>query len=365
MKNDRIQNILNKTLNLEFLDPAEGLMLYNETSLTELMYYASLIRQKIHNDRAVTYIVDRNINLTNICVSKCLFCNFCRNKKDEDSFVLNIDDYIKKIDELYNLGGNQILLQGGLNPELDLNYYENLFKELKHLYPALKLHALGPPEIVYLANKSDISVREVLTRLVEAGLDSLPGAGAEILNDRVRKLVSPAKCSTDEWLNVMKIAHELDITTSATMMFGHLETAEERIGHLIKIRDLQKSKPENAVGFISFTLWPLAGQNTKLINKYPDIKSVTGHEYLRMLAISRLMLVNIPNIQVSWLTMGTDIAQLCLNAGANDMSSIMIEENVVSQAGKNIKLAQREMERLIINAGYCPKQRDQQYEIMK
>ncbi|HNQ67699.1 MAG TPA: cyclic dehypoxanthinyl futalosine synthase [Bacteroidales bacterium] len=365
MKTNRIENILNKTLNFEFLSPEEGLLLFKEASLTDLMYYASIVRKKIHPENIVTFIIDRNINLTNICVSKCLFCNFCRNKNEQDSYVLCIEDYINKVDELYRAGGKQILLQGGLNPDLNISFYEDLFKELKILFPDLRLHALGPPEIVYMAKKSHLTPEKALIRLREAGLDSLPGAGAEILSDRVRKIVSPAKCTSAEWLDVMRIAHILGMTTSATMMFGHLETTEERIGHLIKIRNLQKQKPEYSKGFISFSLWPLASQNTKLIHKFPEIKNVSGHEYLRMLAISRLMLINIPNIQVSWLTMGAEIAQLCLNAGANDMSSVMFEENVVSQAGKKYRLGIEEMKLLIANAGFRPSIRNQEYEILK
>lgn len=365
MGTNRIRNILNKTLNLEFISPEEGLLLFNQASLTDLMFYASLVRKKIHPKNIVTFIVDRNINLTNICLSKCLFCNFCRSKSDLDSYVLETDDYRKKIDELYRAGGRQILLQGGMNTELDINCYEDLFKNLKNLYPDLKLHALGPPEIVFIAKISSLSVEETLKRLRNAGLDSLPGAGAEILSDRVRKIVSPAKCSAKEWLNVMQIAHRLEITTSATMMLGHLETVDERIEHLVKIRDLQSLKPKNSKGFISFTLWPLAGHNTKLIKKFPEINLVSGYEYLRMLAISRLMLVNIPNIQVSWLTMGAELAQICLNSGANDMSSVMFEENVVSQAGKKNQLAIDEMEKLISDAGFIPSIRNQEYEIIK
>ncbi|HOZ30416.1 MAG TPA: cyclic dehypoxanthinyl futalosine synthase [Bacteroidales bacterium] len=365
MTDSGIEKILRKAVNLEFISHDEGLLLYNKASLSDLMYYSSLVRQIIHPEKIVTYIVDRNINLTNICCSKCLFCNFCRAKNDNDAYILTIDDYRKKIDELFNVGGNQILLQGGMNPDLDIFYYENLFKELKYIYPTLKLHALGPPEVVFIAKKSKISCKETLIRLRNAGLDSLPGAGAEILSDRVRKIVSPAKCSSEEWLNVMRTAHKLGITTSSTMMFGHLETIEERIDHIIKIRDLQSQKPQNTKGFISFTLWPLAGKNTRLIKKFSEIKQITAHEYLRMLSISRLLLINVQNIQVSWLTMGEDIAQLCLNAGANDMSSIMIEENVVSQAGKNYKMGSTEMEQLILKAGFKPIRRNQEYKTLK
>jgi len=361
---NRINNILNKALNLEFISPTEGLLLFNEASLSDLMFYASTLRKSIHPENIVTYIIDRNINLSNICFSNCLFCNFCRNKNSDEAYVLQTADYKQKIDELYKIGGNQILLQGGMNPDLGIEFYKSLFKNLKEVYPDLKLHALGPPEIVYISKKSGYTIEETLTQLINSGLDSLPGAGAEILSDRVRKIISPAKCSVNEWLEVMEIAHRIGLTTSATMMFGHLETIEERINHLVLIRDLQSQKPANSKGFISFTLWPLAGQNTRLLKKFSDIKPVSNTEFLRMLAISRLMLVNISNIQASWLTMGSDIAQLSLNAGANDMSSIMIEENVVSQAGKNFNLGVEEMEKLIADAGFLPKKRNQQYELL-
>lgn len=364
MNNNKINRLLNKALDFEFLSPDEGLLLFYEASLPELMLYADALRKKLHPGNTVSYIIDRNINLTNVCFSNCLFCNFCRKKKDADAYVLEIEEYKRKIDELYLAGGNQILLQGGMNPALDIDFYTNLFKQLKSVYPDLKLHALGPPEIVFIASKAGITIESTLDRLIEAGLDSLPGAGAEVLSDRVRKLLSPAKCSSEEWLEVMRIAHLKGLTTSATMMFGHLETPEERILHLVKIREIQLQKPDYSKGFISFTLWPLAGENTALMRKYPEIKPVYQHEFLRMLALSRLMLVNIPNIQASWLTMGKDVGQLSLFAGANDMSSVMIEENVVSQAGKNYTLGVDEMEKTISDSGFIPQRRNQEYHIL-
>jgi cyclic dehypoxanthinyl futalosine synthase len=364
MSKKLIDNILEKALELKYISPDEGLLLYTDASLADLMFTAHIVRLKLHPEREVSYIIDRNINLTNVCFSNCSFCNFCRSKNSTEAYVLEITDYIEKIDKLYQLGGSQILLQGGMNPALRIEYYENLFRKLKELYPDLKLHALGPPEIVFIAKSAGISTRECLERLIKAGLDSLPGAGAEILVDRVRKLVSPAKCSSSEWLDVMQEAHLLGLTTSATMMFGHLETIEERLQHLIKLRDLQDLKPSDSKGYISFTLWPLAGENTRLLSRYPKIKPVNSSEFLRMLSISRIMLPNIPNIQVSWLTMGKEIAQLALNAGANDMSSIMIEENVVSQAGKEFKMGQEEMEQTIRDAGFTPRLRNQEYEFI-
>ena len=363
-KNQKINTLLEKAINLDFLNHEEALFLYKNASLSKLLFTANQIREKLHPNNIVSYIIDRNINLTNICFSNCLFCYFCRNKNSDDAYVLSIKEYIEKIDVLKSLGGNQILLQGGMNPDLKLDFYLRLFKELKQIYPDLKLHALGPPEIAFIAKQEGISTKQCLELLINAGLDSLPGAGAEILSDRVRKIVSPAKASTEEWLKIMQEAHQLGLTSSATMMFGHLETLEERIEHFIKLRNVQEIKPKNSKGFISFTAWPVAGESTKLLKKFPKIKPITSTEFLKTLAMSRIILPNIPNIQVSWLTMGKEIAQLALHGGANDMSSIMIEENVVSQAGKNFKLGVKEMEETILQAGFIPKLRNQEYEYL-
>ncbi len=357
----KLNSIFRKALDLEELPLEEGLYLYDKASLSELMFHADKIRLKLHPVNIVSYIVDRNINLSNICASNCLFCNFCRTNKSDEAYVLSLEEYKIKIDELYKLGGRQILLQGGIHKDFGIDFYIKLFKDLKNLYPDLKLHALGPAEIVFIAKLSNLSISETLTTLIDAGLDSLPGAGAEILSDRVRTILSPLKCTSEEWLDVMREAHKLGITTSATMMFGHLETTEERIEHFIKIREVQNHKSESSKGFISFTLWPLAGDNTRLLKKYPDIQAVSKQEFIRMLALSRIMLPNIKNIQVSWLTMGAEVAQLCLNAGANDMSSIMIEENVVSQAGKNNKMGITEMGNCIQEAGFDAVERNQEY----
>ena len=358
----RNEKIISRALDLKPISAKEAEFLFTNASLAELMYAADEIRKKLHPDNIVTYIIDRNINLSNICISNCLFCNFCRSKNSKEAYVLGLDDYKKKIDELYRLGGRQILLQGGIHPDFDIDFYKSLFRDLKKNYPDLKLHALGPAEIISISKQSGLSLGQTLEELTNAGLDSLPGAGAEILSDRVRQILSPLKCSEKEWLDVMRTAHQMQITTSATMMFGHLETLGERINHLIKIRDLQDDKPPNSVGFISFTLWPLAGKNTRLIRKYPTIKTVSNTEFIKMLSFSRIMLPNIKNIQTSWLTMGSEIAKICLNAGANDMSSIMIEENVVSQAGKDFKMDEKNMIKTIEEAGFIPKKRNQLYD---
>ncbi len=358
----QIDLIFQKSLNFDKISSAEALFLYKNAPLTTLMFYANQLRKKIHNNNYVSYIIDRNINYSNICSSKCMFCNFCRNSNEEDAYTLSINDFIPKIDELYKKGGNQILLQGGMNPNIGTDYYTNLFKSLKKKYSGLKLHALSPPEIVYLAKKENLPFEQIIIKLQNAGLDSIPGGGAEILSDRVRKIISPAKCTTDEWLKVMHAAHKLNITTSATMMFGHIETPEERMEHLCLLRDTQNRKPKTAKGFISFTLWPLAGNNTKLLKKFSDIKPIYADEYIKMLAISRLVLNNIPNIQVSWLTMGKEVAGVCLFAGANDLSSIMIEENVLLSAGKNYKMNQTDIEKMIKSLRLKPMKRNQEYE---
>lgn len=341
----------------------ESLDLYR-SNFSELIELANLVKQRIHPESKVTYIIDRNVNLTNACFSQCSFCNFCVKIGSPDAYVLNLDDYKKKIEELYLIGGRQLLLQGGMNPELNIDFYEELFSSLKLIYPELKLHALGPPEIVFLSKQSGLSYRDTLVRLRNAGLDSLPGAGAEILSDRVRKVISPAKCTVKQWLDVMREAHRLGFVTSATMMFGHIETIEERIEHLLKIRQVQDEKPYNAPGFIAFIPWPFASKNTILIKEHPNIQKISASEYIRTIAISRIVLQNIPNIQASWLTVGKQIGAFCLHAGANDLGSIMIEENVVSAAGNRHTINQQEMIELIENEGFEAQQRNQNYDFL-
>ena len=257
------------------------------------------------------------------------------------------------------------MLQGGLHPKLGLNFYTDLFRKLKLKFPELKLHALGPLEIVHISKLENLSYKQVLIELKKSGLDSLPGAGAEILSDRVRAIISKNKCNVTEWLNVMREAHKLNITTSATMMFGHIETLKERIEHLILIRKVQSEKPKDAKGFIAFIPWIFYGENTVLKNKYPEIKPISGNEYIRMIAIARIMLPNINNIQPSWLTVGKKIGQICLHSGANDFGSIMIEENVVSSAGANYHLDSNGIQNAIIEAGFEPQMRNQQYEFVE
>ncbi|HLP74572.1 MAG TPA: CofH family radical SAM protein, partial [Bacteroidales bacterium] len=324
-----LKEIYKKALGLESITIEESLKLYTDAPLQELIYIASELRQLHNPGKNVGWIIDRNINLTNICFSQCRFCNFCRTTNSEEAYVTGLEEYRQKIDELFELGGDQILLQGGMNPDLGISFYADLFSTLKKMYPRLKLHALGPPEIAYLSRKEKLSYAEVLRKLIDSGLDSLPGAGAEILSDRVRKEVSPAKATTDEWLGVMREAHRLNLPTSATMMYGHAETIAERMEHLVKLRDLQNGKPEGTYGFITFIPWPFQDEGTVLREKKGVRSSYNSPGYIRLIALSRIALNNIKNIQASVLTVGRDTGMLSLNAGANDVGSVMIEENVV------------------------------------
>ena len=351
-----------KALNLIPLSVEDGEVLYTEAPLEELMFIANELRQLHNPGKAVGWMIDRNVNITNICFSQCTFCNFCRKKDSSDAYITTTGEYIKKIDELYNLGGDQLLLQGGMNPDLGLDFYTSLFMKLKELYPSLKLHALGPPEIVFLAKKEKTTFRDILSRLIAAGLDSLPGAGAEILSDRVRKIVSPAKASAEEWLDVMRTAHSLNLPTSATMMYGHIETIKERIEHLTRLRELQEEKPGNHWGFITFIPWAFQDEGTVLREKYGIISRYNGPDYLRLIAISRIMLTNIRNIQASVLTVGKEVGMLSLHSGANDLGSIIIEENVVSAAGSGNRFSADELQTIIKEAGFVPVRRNQKYE---
>lgn len=357
-----IGSLLNKALRFEFLSAEEGQYLFEHAATAELMEVAHAMRMKLHPEKVVTWIIDRNVNTTNVCIANCKFCNFYRIPGHAESYITSIPQYKKKIEETFRYGGEQLLLQGGHHPELGLDYYAQLFRELKSLYPDLKLHALGPPEIAHIAKLGGFTHSHVLETLKEAGLDSLPGAGAEILNDRVRRLISKGKCGGREWLDVMRAAHQLRLTTSATMMFGHIETLEERFEHLVWLREVQSEKPDDAKGFIAFIPWPFQDEGT-LLKRIKGVRNqVTGEEYIRMLALSRIMLPNIPNIQASWLTVGKEIAQLCLHGGANDFGSIMIEENVVSAAGAPHRFTAAGIQDAIREAGYEPQLRNQQYE---
>ncbi len=358
-----IDRLLQRALNFEFLNIEEGLFLFENAPLADLVYTGNELRKKQKkNSNKVTWIIDRNANTTNVCIANCKFCNFYRIPGHAESYITSIETYKTKIEETFRFGGEQLLLQGGHHPDLGLSYYVNLFKELKTLFPHLKLHALGPPEIAHITKLEKSTHTEVLKALMEAGLDSLPGAGAEILNDRVRRLISKGKCTGREWLEVMKAAHQLHLTTSATMMFGHVETLYERFEHLVWLREVQAQKPKDAKGFLAFIPWPFQDDGT-LLNRLKGIKNnVSAEEYIRMVAMSRIMLPNIENIQASWLTVGKATAQLCLHAGANDFGSIMIEENVVSAAGAPHRFTYTQIQDAIREAGFEPQLRNQQYE---
>ncbi|MFM7218523.1 MAG: cyclic dehypoxanthinyl futalosine synthase [Bacteroidota bacterium] len=354
--------LLQKALDFDFLGIEEGMYLFRNAPTADLMLVAHAMRMRLHPEKVVTWIIDRNVNTTNVCIANCKFCNFYRVPGHPEAYITSIDQYREKIEETFRYGGEQLLLQGGHHPELGLRFYTDLFSQLKSLYPRLKLHSLGPPEIAHIAKLEGLSHTEVLSELKKSGLDSLPGAGAEILSDRVRRLISKGKCSGREWLDVMRAAHQLDITTSATMMFGHVETLEERFQHLVWLREVQSKKPAASKGFVSFIPWPFQDEGTLLLRIKGVNNTVSQEEYIRMLAISRIMLPNIPNIQASWLTVGKETAQLCLHGGANDFGSIMIEENVVSAAGAPHRFTSNGIQEAIREAGFEPRLRNQQFE---
>lgn len=357
-----ISNLLHRALNLEWLSPEEGVYLLENASTAELMYVGNRLRQHHVPGNVVTWIIDRNSNTTNVCIANCKFCNFYRRPGHEESYITTIEEYKQKIEETFRLGGEQLLLQGGHHPDLGLQFYTDLFRQLKEMYPNLKLHALGPPEVAHISKLEGMSHYDVLKALHESGLDSLPGAGAEILSDRVRRLISKGKCGGEEWLNVMRAAHQLGLTTSATMMFGHIETNLERMEHFAALRQVQSEKPAGAKGFLAFIPWPFQDEDTILKKLKRARNAVTGDEYVRMIAMSRIMLPNVVNIQASWLTVGKQVAQVCLHAGANDFGSIMIEENVVSAAGARFRFTADGIQRAIREAGFVPQLRNQQYE---
>lgn len=357
-----LANLYQKALDFSFLTVEEGMFLFEHAPLADLMHIADEMRKKQVPHGKVTWQIDRNVNTTNVCIANCKFCNFYRIPGHAESYITDMSTYRKKIEETLKYGGDQLLLQGGHHPELGLDFYTTTFRQIKNEFPTIKLHALGPPEVAHIAKLEKMSHHDVLKALKEAGMDSLPGAGAEILVDRVRRLISKGKCGADEWLAIMHEAHKLDITTSATMMFGHVETIEERFIHLEKIRAVQAMKPENAKGFLAFIPWTFQDVDT-LLTKIRGVQNLTTpDEYMRMIAISRIMLPNVKNIQASWLTVGKETAQLCLHGGANDFGSIMIEENVVSAAGAPHRFTYKTIQEAIKEAGFEPQLRNQQYE---
>ena len=357
-----INKLYKKALRQEWLSADEGLYLYEHASISELMFIGNQLRKKQLPNKKVGWIIDRNVNITNVCIAQCKFCNFYCRPGASNAYITSIDEYAEKIEVMLQLGGKQLLLQGGLHPKLGLAFYTDLFRQLKKHYPEVNLHALGPAEIAHIARIDKTSYRDVLEQLREAGLDSLPGAGAEILNDRVRDIVSKGKCTAQQWLDVMREAHKMDLPTSATMMFGHVETKAERMQHLVSLRQVQSEKPEKSQGFVAFIPWPFQDEDTALNTNDGVRNQVSGEEYIRTIALSRIMLPNIQNIQASWLTVGKAVGQLCLHAGANDFGSIMIEENVVSAAGANHNFDAEGIQEAIREAGFIPQLRNQKYE---
>lgn len=366
----QIDTLLKRALNFEFLSIEEGVFLFRNAPMAELMFVANELRKIQKPDSVgkngkpgkVTWQIDRNVNTTNVCIANCKFCNFYRIPGHKESYITDMETYKVKIEETLKYGGDQLLLQGGHHPDLGLKFYTDTFSALKKLYPQVKLHALGPPEVAHITKLEKSNHTDVLKALKEAGMDSLPGAGAEILNDRVRRLISKGKCTGREWLEVMRAAHKLNITSSATMMFGHIETIEERFEHLVWIREVQSEKPADSKGFLAFIPWPFQDDGTLLRRHKGITNNVSGDEYIRMIAMSRIMLPNVINIQASWLTVGKDVAKLCLHAGANDFGSIMLEENVVSAAGAPHRFTYKTIQDAIREAGFEPQLRNQQYE---
>lgn len=357
-----IDTIIERVLMRESISRSEAYKLYDEAPIQVLCDVADTLRKSAVKDPSVvTWQIDRNVNITNVCKSGCRFCNFhCKPHETEKAYITTMAEYRQKIDEALSLGADQLLLQGGMHPKLGIEFYETLFSQIKREYPTLRLNALGAPEVAHIAQISNITTIEALERLRRAGLDTLPGAGAEILSEEVRKRISPAKPSAAEWVRVMHEAHKLGIPSTATMMYGHVETPHQRVDHLITIRDLQAAKPAESRGFTAFIPWVFCPKGTQL-EREGIAPQFSATEYLRIIAMSRIILHNIPNIQASWLTVGKEVAEIALRSGANDMGSIMIEENVVSSAGATTRFDREAMKTTIRRAGFTPRLRDQLY----
>jgi cyclic dehypoxanthinyl futalosine synthase len=348
------EGVAKKVLGGERLSREEGVALLRDADLLELGMLADAVRQRLHPEGVVTYIIDRNINYTNVCTAQCAFCAFYRDLPSKEGYLLSKEQLAQKIEETLALGGNQILLQGGLHPDLGIEFYEELFRWMKSTYP-IWIHGLSPAEIKHIDRVSSLTTEQTLRRLIAAGLDSIPGGGAEVLSDRVRQIIGIAKGSTADWLDVMETAHRLGLRTTATMMFGHVETLEERIDHLLHLRDLQ----DRTGGFTAFIAWTFQPTNTAMAGD-----ELTSFQYLRTLAVARVMLDNFPSVQASWVTQGGKVGQVSLRFGANDFGSLMIEENVVSAAGAHFRLTEAEIARNIQDAGFVPKRRTMHYEIV-
>lgn len=351
-----IDRVADKVYAGERLSAEDAVFLFGHPSLLDLATLADFQRQRKVPGRTVTYIIGRILNYTNVCWVRCKFCAFYRVPNHEEGYALSDEEILQKVQDTVDRGGVEILFQGGLNPKLRIEYYEGIFGKIKERFPDVILHALSPAEIIYIAHISKLTLREALMRLQVAGLHSIPGAGGEILVDRVRKIIAPYKDTTDEWLACMRTAADLGIRSTASMMFGHVETIEDRVEHLERIRDLQ----DECTPFRAFITWNFQPEETKLQIE----KKASGADYLRTLAVSRLFLDNFDNLQLSILTQGPKIAQVALGYGANDFGSVMIEEQVVSAKGNKFILNAAEFERLIIDAGYEPRRRNTRYELL-
>ncbi len=351
-----IKTILEKAVAGERLSATEGLQLLQSRDLTAIGAAADQVTRRLHPETIRTYNIDRNINYSNVCTAVCDFCAFYRTPKSDEGYVLPREELLRKVEETVALGGNQILMQGGLHPKFKLEWYEELLSDIKRDFPTVNIHGFSPPEIYHFTKVNHLPLSEVLSRLKRAGLGSLPGGGAEILVDRVRSEITRGKVLTDDWLNVMRVWHELGGISSATMMFGHVETLEERIEHLERIRQLQ----DETGGFTAFICWTFQPEHTALAHIHPK----GAFDYLHTQAISRLFLDNIPNIQSSWVTQGLKVGQLAMLYGANDMGSLMIEENVVAEAGTVHLLTLDEIRDSIRELGFEPRQRDVFYQLV-
>lgn len=351
-----VAEILRKAVNGTRITPDEGLVLFEQGKLIELGRAAHAMEKRRHSESYRTFNIDRNINYTNICAAVCDFCAFYRKRNDADAYVLDRETLYRKIEETIAIGGDQILMQGGLHPEFKIEWYEDLLRDLKQRYPQVNLHAFSPPEIWFFHKLNKMPLKEILVRLKEAGLGSIPGGGGEILVDRVRSAITKNKCLTEEWLEVMRVAHQIGLRSSATMMFGHIETLAERVEHLERLRQLQ----DETGGFTAFICWTFQSEHTDMA----DVPTAGAHEYLRTQAISRIYLDNFDNVQSSWVTQGAKVGQIALFFGANDMGSLMLEENVVSQAGTVHYLTLDEIKHNILELGYEPRQRNVHYQLI-
>lgn len=351
-----VDKILRNAADGNRISTSDALELFNSVELLNAGLTADTVCRRLHPETYRTYVVDRNINYTNICISKCRFCAFCRDIDSKDAYFLNDDEIALKIQQAIDLGATQILMQGGLHPDYGIGFYVKMISNIRESFPGIHIHSFSAPEIIHFSRISDISIKQTIELLKDAGLDSIPGGGAEILSDSCRSLISPKKYSSHEWIEVMETAHTLGMKSTATMMFGHIETFADRVEHLCRIRDLQ----DKTDGFTAFIPWTFQSDNTKLGGH-----SIGAHEYLRTLAISRIFLDNIPNIQASWVTQGPKIGQISLFFGANDLGSTMIEENVVAAAGVSFMIDESTLRNLITEAGFIPKKRDTYYRILE